>query len=53
MARRRNGQEDLVRPEPNARSSLTEFADLLDWAEIDRHLADIQQRGRVPCWPPL
>jgi transposase, IS5 family len=55
MARRRIGQEDLIaRPEPRAASSLTEFAALIDWAEIDRALTGISasERGE-PGWPPL
>ena len=55
MARRRIGQEDLIaRPQPRAASSLTELAALLDWAEIDRHLADISGAAKGELgWPPL
>ncbi len=55
MARRRIGQEDLIaRPEPRAASSLAELAALLDWAEIDRHLAGISAAAKGELgWPPL
>ena len=55
MARRRIGQEDLIaRPEPRAASSLSELAALLDWSEIDRHLAGISAAVKgEPGWPPL
>jgi transposase, IS5 family len=55
MARRRIGQEDLIaRPEPRAASSLAELAALLDWTEIDRHLAGISAAVKgEPGWPPL
>ena len=47
MARRRIGREDLIaRPEPRSASSLTEFAALLDWAEIDRHLVGISAAAK-------
>src|SRR4051794_32636261 len=55
MARRRIGQENLLaRPEPRAAASLTDLGALLDWAEIDRHLAGISAAARgEPGWPPL
>jgi transposase, IS5 family len=55
MARRRIGQEDFIaRPEAGTASSLTEIAALLDWTEIDRHLAGISASDRgEPGWPPL
>jgi hypothetical protein len=55
MARRRIGQEDLIaRLEPRAAASLAELAALLDWAEIDRHLAGISAAAKgEPGWPPL
>jgi IS5 family transposase len=55
MARRRIGQEDLIaRPEPRAASSLSELSALLDWVEIDRHLAGISAAAKgEPGWPPL
>ena len=55
MARRRIGKEDLIaRPEPRAASSLAELAALLDWAEIDRHLAGISAAAKGELgWPPL
>ena len=55
MARRRIGREDLIaRPEPRAASSLAELAALLDWAEIDRHLAGISAAAKGELgWPPL
>ena len=55
MARRRIGQEDFVaRPEPRAASPLSDLAALLDWAEIDRHLAGISAAAKgEPGWPPL
>ncbi|HEV7268997.1 MAG TPA: IS5 family transposase, partial [Falsiroseomonas sp.] len=54
-ARRMIGQENLIaRPEPKSASSLTELAALLDWAEIDRHLAGISAAAKgEPGWPPL
>ena len=55
MARRRIGQEDLIaRPEPRSASSLAELDALLDWAEIDRHLAGVSAAAKgEPGWPPL
>ena len=55
MARRRIEQEDFVaRPEPRAASSLSELAALLDWAEVDRHLAGFSAAPKgEPGWPPL
>jgi transposase, IS5 family len=55
MARRRIGQEDLLaRPEPQAAASLAELAALLDWTELDCHLAGISAAARgEPGWPPL
>lgn len=55
MARRRIGQEDLIaRPEARTASPLTRIAALLDWTEIDRHLAGISASDRgEPGWPPL
>ncbi|GAA0589759.1 IS5 family transposase [Craurococcus roseus] len=55
MARRRIGQEDLIaRPEPRAASSLAELAALLDWTEVDRHLAGISAAAKGELgWPPL
>jgi IS5 family transposase len=55
MARRRIGQEDLIaRPEPRAATSLGEITALLDWTEIDRHLAAISAAAKgEPGWPPL
>jgi len=55
MARRRIGQEDLIaRLEPRTGSTLTELAALIDWMEIDRHLAGISaaEKGELG-WPPL
>lgn len=54
MARRRIGQERLGVIEPDAGTALDQIAALIDWAEIDRHLAGIYaapkgERG----WPPL
>ncbi|MEO3470216.1 IS5 family transposase [Roseomonas sp. CAU 1739] len=55
MARRRIGQEDLIaRREPRSASSLSELAALLDWREIDRHLAGISAAAKGEAgWPPL
>jgi IS5 family transposase len=55
MARRRIGQEDLIaRAEPRAALPLLELAALLDWTEIDRHLADISAAAKGERgWPPL
>jgi len=55
MARRRIGQEELIaRPEPRAASSVSELSALLDWVEIDRHLAGISAAAKgEPGWPPL
>jgi transposase, IS5 family len=55
MARRRIGQGDLItRPQSRAALPLLELAALLDWAEIDRHLAGISAASKgEPGWPPL
>ncbi len=55
MVRRRIGQEDLIaRSEPRLASSLSELAAVLDWREIDRHLAGILAAAKGdPGWPPL
>jgi len=56
MARRRIGQERLrIEPPQSRRSgSLDEIAALIDWAEIDRHLASIYASATgEPGWPPL
>jgi transposase, IS5 family len=56
MARRQIGQERL-RFDSHERSrsgSLDEIAALIDWAEIDRHLASIYASATgEPGWPPL
>nr|WP_241667199.1 IS5 family transposase [Roseomonas nepalensis] len=55
MARQRIGQEDLVaRAEPRAALPLLDLAALLDWTEIDRHLAGISAAAKGERgWPPL
>ena len=57
MGRRRIGQEDLrlgsERGESRS-SSLTELAGLIDWAPIEKALADIHSAAKgEPAWPPL
>ena len=56
MARRRIGQERLQFGAGAARrsGSLGEIAGLIDWSEIDRHLAVIYGSAKgEPAWPPL
>jgi transposase, IS5 family len=56
MARRRIGQERLnVGAERSPRSvSFNEISVLIEWAEIDRHLAGIYAAAKgEPGWPPL
>jgi len=55
MARRRIGQEDLIaRSEPRAGGTLAELAALIDWTEVDRHLAGISAAAKGELgWPPL
>ncbi len=56
MARRRIGQEQLKLEGDQSRQlgSLDEIAGLVDWAEIDRHLAVIYASARgEQAWPPL
>jgi transposase, IS5 family len=56
MARRRIGQERLQFGDGAARrsGSLGEIAGLIDWSEIDRHLAVIYASAKgEPAWPPL
>src|SRR3712207_5641952 len=56
MARRRIGQERLKLDEHQSRrsGSLDEIAALIDWTEIDRHLAQIYASAKgEPGWPPL
>ena len=56
MARRRIGQERLRLSEAQRRQtgSLDEISKLLDWAEIDRHLALIYAAAKgEQAWPPL
>jgi IS5 family transposase len=56
MARRRIGQERLGIANNTARdrTSLDEMSALIDWAEIDRHLAGIYPAAKgEPAWPPL
>lgn len=55
MARRRIGQEELRFGDKSGRAgSLYEIAGLVDWAEIDRHLAPIYASARGErAWPPL
>jgi hypothetical protein len=50
----RIGQDDFIaRPEPQAASSLSELAALLDWREIDRALAGISAAAKGELgWPP-
>lgn len=56
MARRQIGQEQLRFDAPQSRQSgsLDEIAGLIDWAEIDRHLASISASAMGELgWPPL
>src|SRR5918998_5143010 len=56
MARRRIGQERLAvgGAKPRGGTSLDEVAGLVDWAELDRLLADISASTKgEPGWPPL
>ncbi|EYD75121.1 Mobile element protein [Rubellimicrobium mesophilum DSM 19309] len=56
MARRRIGQDQLRREADRGRrsGSLDEIASLIDWAEIDRHLAPIYAAPKgEQAWPPL
>ena len=56
MARRRIGQEQLSVGglERRGATSLAEVAGLVDWAELDRLLADISASTKgEPGWPPL
>jgi transposase, IS5 family len=56
MARRRIGQERLGIANNTARdrTSSDEMSALIDWAEIDRHLAGIYPAAKgEPAWPPL
>ena len=56
MARRRIGQEQLSVGglERRGATSLDEVAGLVDWAELDRLLAEISSSTRgEPGWPPL
>jgi transposase, IS5 family len=56
MARRRIGQERLGIANNTARdrTSLDEMSALIEWAEIDRHLAGIYAAAKgEPAWPPL
>lgn len=56
MARRRIGQEQLWVGglERRGATSLDEVAGLVDWAELDRLLADISASTKgEPGWPPL
>ncbi|WP_232845896.1 IS5 family transposase, partial [Aurantimonas marina] len=56
MARRRIGQEELRFAKSDARrtGSLNEIANLVDWAEIDHHLAPIYASAKgEQAWPPL
>ena len=57
MGRRQIGQEGLrfgsERGESRS-SSLTELASLIDWAPIEKALADIHSAAKgEPAWPPL
>ena len=55
MARRRIGQERLGIANNTARdrTSSDEMSALIDWAEIDRHLAGIYPAAKgEPAWPP-
>jgi hypothetical protein len=57
MGRRRIGQEHFrFGPErgESRSSSLTELAGLIDWAPIEKALADIHSAAKgEPAWPPL
>ena len=55
MAHRRIGQEQLKIGDNKQRSSsLDEIAGLIDWTEVDRHLAGIYAATKgEPAWPPL
>jgi transposase, IS5 family len=56
MARRRIGQEHLRLDDGEGRraSSLDPLCGLIDWAEIDRHLAPIYAAAKgEQAWPPL
>ena len=55
MARRRIGQEEMRLEEPARRAgTLDEIVGLVDWAEIDRHLAPIYASAQgEQAWPPL
>jgi IS5 family transposase len=56
MARRRIGQERLRFNDATSRStgSLDEIKRLIDWTEIDRHLAPIYAAAKgEKAWPPL
>ncbi len=56
MTRRRIGAGGLgLRSERTGRtSSLYEMSALIDWAEIDRHLAGIYAAAKgEPAWPPV
>lgn len=55
MAHRRIGQEQLkIGTDKTRSSSLDEIAGLVDWMEIDRHLAGIYAATKgEPAWPPL
>jgi IS5 family transposase len=56
MARRRIGQERLNVDDENTRriTALDEMSALIDWTEIDRHLAGIHAAAKgEPAWPPL
>ena len=56
MARRRIGQEQLSVGEgnPPRHTTLDEMSALIDWTEIDRHLAGIYAAAKgEPAWPPL
>jgi IS5 family transposase len=56
MARRRIGQEHLRLGDGEGRrsSSLDTLGGLIDWAEVDRHLASIYAAAKgEQAWPPL
>jgi IS5 family transposase len=56
MARRRIGQERLSVGEgnPPRDTTLDEMSALIDWTEIDRHLAGVYAAAKgEPAWPPL
>ena len=56
MARRRIGQEHLRfgDRESSRTGSLDDLHRLIDWAEIDRHLAPIYASAKgEQAWPPL